>query len=45
MAQSKDKCILLTPNTHSWQEAVFASCFRYAVIHMKHFSGLRREAR
>ena len=30
MAQSKDKLILLTLNTHSWQEADNASCLRYA---------------
>lgn len=30
MAQSKDKLILLTLNSHSWQEADNASCLRYA---------------
>lgn len=30
MARSRDKLILLTLNTHSWQEADNASCLRYA---------------
>ena len=30
MAQSKDNLVLLTLNTHSWQEADNASCLRYA---------------